>query len=98
MGFLKKFFRNVLREGTAPANTSSFEHLSEEELETHLGVARYGNFLLTDAIRPSYDLQVVPRQGYRHDAYRDEQSKTNGGDPVYALERCIELISHKGRD
>ena len=31
-------------------------------------------------------------------AWADEQSKTNGGDPVYALERCIELISHKGRD
>ncbi len=30
-------------------------------------------------------------------AWADEQSKTNGGDPVYALERCIELISHKGR-
>ena len=30
-------------------------------------------------------------------AWADEQSKTNGGDPVYALERCIEAISHKGR-
>ena len=32
--------------------------------------------MLTDAVRPSYDLQVVPRQGYRHDVYRDEQTKT----------------------
>ena len=77
MGFLKKFFRNVFREGVLPAGTSSFEHLSEEELEAHLGVERYGNFLLTEAIRPSYDLQVVPRQGYRHDCYRDEQSGTS---------------------
>ena len=30
-------------------------------------------------------------------AWADEQSKTNGGDPMYALERCIEDISHKGR-
>ena len=30
-------------------------------------------------------------------AWADEQSKTNGGAPVYALERCIEDISHKGR-
>ena len=30
-------------------------------------------------------------------AWADEQSKTNGGDPLYALERCIEDISHKGR-
>ncbi|MGA2617259.1 MAG: hypothetical protein ABSF26_06570 [Thermoguttaceae bacterium] len=73
MGFLKKFFRNVFREGSMPQGTSSFERLSEEELEAHLGVARYGNFLLTEAVRPSYDLQVVPAQGYRHDSYRDEQ-------------------------
>ncbi|NMM94328.1 DNA polymerase III subunit delta [Bifidobacterium oedipodis] len=30
-------------------------------------------------------------------AWADEQSKTNGGDPMYALERSIELIAHKGR-
>jgi hypothetical protein len=76
MGFLKKFFRNVLRDGSIPAGTSSFESLSEDELESHLGVSRYGDFQLTDAIRPSYDLQVVPRQGYRHDSYRDEQART----------------------
>jgi hypothetical protein len=76
MGFLKKFFRNVFREGSVPAGTSSFERLSEEELEAHLGVARYGSFLLTDAVRPSYDLAVVPAEGYRHDSYRDEQNHT----------------------
>ena len=74
MGFLKKFFRNVLRDGSIPAGTSSFETLDEDELEAHLGVARYGNFQLTEAIRPSYDLQVVPCQGFRHDTYRDEQN------------------------
>jgi len=77
MGFLKRFFRNVFREGSMPTGTSSFEHLSEEELEAHLGVAKYGNFMLTEAVRPSYDLQVVPRQGYRHDCYHDEQSHTS---------------------
>jgi len=76
MGFLKRFFRNVFREGAVPVGTSSFERLSEEELEAHLGVARYGDFWLTDAVRPSYDLQVVPAQGFRHDAYRDEQNRT----------------------
>ncbi len=76
MGFLKKFFRNVLRDGSIPAGASSFESLDEDELEAHLGVARYGNFRLTDAIRPSYDLQVVPQEGYRHDLYRDEQNRT----------------------
>lgn len=77
MGFLKRFFRNVLREGSVPTGGSSFERLSEEELEAHLGVARYGDFLLSEAVRPSYDLQVVPRQGYRHDAYRDDQNRTS---------------------
>ena len=77
MGFLKKFFRGVFHEGAhaAPAH-SSFEQLSEEQLEAHLGVQRYGRFTLTDAIRPSYDLKVVPKQGFRHDFYLDEESKT----------------------
>lgn len=75
MGFLKKFFRNVFRDGAAPVGTSSFERLSEEELEAHLGVVRYGEFVLTDAVRPSYDLQIVPREGYRHDVYHDEESR-----------------------
>ncbi len=76
MGFLKKFFRSVFHEGApvAPAE-SSFELLSEEELEAHLGVSRYGKFELTEAVRPSYDLKVVPEQGYRHDFYVDEESR-----------------------
>jgi hypothetical protein len=77
MGFLKRFFRNVFREGAAPLAASSFERLSEEELESHLGVSRYGKFQLTDAVRPSYDLQVVPTEGYRHDTYRDEQNRSS---------------------
>ena len=28
-------------------------------------------------MRPSYDLRVVPSQGYRHDSYRDEQNHTS---------------------
>ena len=76
MGFLKKFFRNVFRDASIPVGTSSFEHLSEDELEAHLGVARYGDFMLTEAVRPSYDLQVVPTQGYRHDSYRDTENNT----------------------
>ncbi len=77
MGFLKRFFRNVLRNGSTPVGTSSFERLTEDELEAHLGVSRYGDFRLTDAVRPSYDLQVVPSEGYRHDAYRDEENHSS---------------------
>ncbi len=76
MGFLKRIIRNVLRDGAMPVGVSSFERLDEEELEAHLGVSRYGDFQLTEAVRPSYDLQVVPTQGYRHDAYHDEENHT----------------------
>lgn len=77
MGFLKKFFRNVFREEMGPHATSSFEALSEEALESHLGIAKYGHFELTDAIRPSYDLEIVPQPGFRHDVYKDEQSNSS---------------------
>ncbi|MBY0524677.1 MAG: hypothetical protein K2R98_14835 [Gemmataceae bacterium] len=40
-------------------------------MAAHLRVERYGDFWLTQAVRPSLDLQVVPRQGYRIDTYRD---------------------------
>jgi len=42
-----------------------------KKLTAHLQVDRYGDFWLTEAIRPSLDLQVVPRQGFRIDTYRD---------------------------
>ncbi|MEO1498238.1 MAG: hypothetical protein AAFV43_13930 [Planctomycetota bacterium] len=81
MGFLKSFFTNVFDEQTAPGAaeplSSSFESLTEEELESHLGVSRYGDFELTDAVRPSYSLDVVPRAGFRHDVYRDEESRSD---------------------
>jgi hypothetical protein len=75
MGFLKKFFRNVYQEGAPQERSSSFESLSDEQLEAHLGVARYGSFTLSDAVRPSFALEIVPSCGFRHDVYRDESSK-----------------------
>jgi len=42
-----------------------------KKLTAHLQVDRYGDFWLTEAIRPSLDLQVVPREGFRLDTYRD---------------------------
>ena len=74
MGFLKRFFKNTYRDGEPKQGRSSFEDLSEDQLETHLKIARYGKFTLTDAVRPSYDLQVVPQSGYRHDFYQDKES------------------------
>ncbi len=77
MGFLKKFFRNVYQEDAAAPTASAFEAVSEEQLEVHLGVARYGSFTLSDAVRPSVGLEVVPSCGFRHDTYRDESTKRN---------------------
>ncbi|HZT80257.1 MAG TPA: hypothetical protein VFA26_08545 [Gemmataceae bacterium] len=48
--------------------------MSQDELAAHLRIDRYGSFLLTDAIRPSLDLQVVPREGFRLDTYRDAKA------------------------
>jgi hypothetical protein len=45
-------------------------------------VDRYGTFWLTDAIRPSPAVPVVPRQGYRIETYRDP--KANFQVPVLA--------------
>ena len=74
MGFLKRFIKSTFRDGQPHDMRSSFESLTEEQLETHLKIGRYGNFLLTEAVRPSYDLQVVPCTGYRHDVYQDDES------------------------
>lgn len=75
MGFLERILRNTEpEETTGPIESGSFKRLSDEELRAHMGIDRYHSFDLTDAIRPSYDLQIVPRQGFRHDEYRDEAS------------------------
>ena len=98
MGFLKRFFKNVFHEGGATSvNNSSFDHLSEEELEAHLGVDRYGDFCLTGAVRPSYDLRVVPAQGYRNDVYRDDESRADVPVLMAAGAVAAERLAGKGR-
>lgn len=68
---------NSTQNATAKNNAlTSFGALTDEQLEAHLEVDCYGTFNLTDAIRPSVDLQVIPRQGFRHDVYIDPTSKT----------------------
>ncbi len=76
MGFLKRILRNPATEETGSVFTpGSFEALTEEELQTHMSIDNYGAFDLTDAIRPSYDLQVVPKQGFRFDEYVDDTTQ-----------------------
>lgn len=79
MGPMPGYTRNTpaTSEPQTVASPSSFEKLTEDELEAHMGVFRYGAFDLTEAVRPAYDLKVVPRQGFRHDAYVDPNSKAS---------------------
>ena len=49
--------------------------MSKEKLAKHLRTDRYGDFRLTDAIRPSLDLQVIPREGFRIETYRDARAE-----------------------
>jgi hypothetical protein len=72
MGFLKRLIKNAFRDETVTRGRSSFETVSEQQLEDHLQIARYGSYLLTDAIRPSVDLQVVPSAGWRRDSFKDD--------------------------
>lgn len=60
-------------ENGRPGPESSYFGLSEAEIEQFLAVHRYGDFELTEAVRPSYDLKVTPEEGYRYDVYRDRE-------------------------
>lgn len=72
MSFIKKILRTTTDRHEQPScKNNSFASLDEEELNAHLGIDRYGDFILTDAIRPSYDLDVIPKSGFRWDTYDD---------------------------
>jgi hypothetical protein len=43
--------------------------------QPHLRQNRYGNFLLTDAVRPGPDVPVVPAEGYRISRFRDAETR-----------------------
>src|SRR3989344_1555052 len=45
--------------------TPSFFGLTEEEISTHCRTKKYGDFTLTGAVAPSYDLVIVPENGFR---------------------------------
>jgi hypothetical protein len=49
--------------------------VNADPLAAHLQVARYGDFTLTDAIRPALDVPIRPRQGYRIEVFRDRSNK-----------------------
>lgn len=76
MGFLKRILRNSTTDDATRQSLGSFETLTDEDLQIHMGICTYDAFELTDAIRPSYDVAIKPRQGFRFDEYVDEASGT----------------------
>ena len=92
MSFLQSLFNNSVHESTPDSRVrrTCFEELTKPELETHLAINSYGPFTLTDAIRPSYDLEVMPRQGYRPDVYRDNEN--NSEIPVLMATATREIL------
>ena len=74
MKFLKSILSPAVREEPKPATSSSFKNLTPEQMDEHLAVARYGRFSLTDAVRPSFNLDVVPSAGYRRDVFADAEA------------------------
>jgi hypothetical protein len=74
MSFLQRFIERVLRNNPNRISRTSFDDLTQDQLDAHLRVARYGNFSMTDAVRPSISLDVIPRAGYRRDTYCDPES------------------------
>jgi hypothetical protein len=48
--------------------------VNTEKLVAHIQVERYGDFWLTDAVRPAMEGAVLPREGYRVDTFRDPQT------------------------
>src|ERR1700704_437965 len=67
---------------TYPHNRTQGINVNDKIMADHLQVDRYGDFWLTDAVRPAQGLPIVPHQGYRIDTYRDGQA--NFSVPVLA--------------
>ena len=49
--------------------------MNDEHRADHLRVDRYGDFLLTEAVRPAAHLPVVPQEGYRLEVFRDAKAR-----------------------
>ena len=90
MSFLQRFLERVLRNNPGRMARTSFDDLSQDQLDAHLRVGRYGNFFLTDAVRPSIGLDVIPREGYRRDIYCDPD--TGNKMPVLAASVSAERL------
>ena len=75
MGTLKQFYRNVLQNRVSFVTGTNEERIPALELESHLTTVTYGGFTLTDAVRPSLDLKIIPEEGYKHDKIKLEYGR-----------------------
>lgn len=78
MSFLNRFLDGAFDESNMLPGTptGSFKKTGRDQLAAHLQVSQYGQFQLTDAVRPAIDLKITPTQGYRHDVYIDEETRS----------------------
>lgn len=74
MRFLDDYLDTVQPRRSSPAPEGAIARPDRRALEAHLARRRYGRFTLTEAVRPSWQLEVVPQAGYRFDSYSDART------------------------
>ncbi|NDC54731.1 MAG: hypothetical protein EBZ74_10705 [Planctomycetia bacterium] len=74
MRFLDDYLDATRRPQRSAAPPGAIARPDRRSLEAHLARRRYGRFTLTEAVRPSWQLDVVPQAGYRLDAYTDPRT------------------------
>ena len=58
-------------------NPKPDKNIEQNKLEAHLKIDKYGDFVLTDAIRPSLEVAIEPIEGYKHDQYKDTEDNSS---------------------
>jgi len=74
MRFLDDYLDATQSHRRAAAPEGAIARPDRRSLEAHLARRRYGRFTLTEAVRPSWQLEVVPQAGYRFDTYSDART------------------------
>ena len=66
--------------------------MNSDRLAAHLQIDRYGDFTLTDAIRPGAAVPVFPREGYRLEVYRDAKFRLPMLSAAVSAERLFDTF------
>jgi len=74
MRFLDDYLAAIQPRRSTPTFEGAIARPDRRALEAHLSRRRYGRFTLTEAVRPSWQLEVVPQAGYRFDGYYDART------------------------